>query len=143
MFDERRGLESSSLKNSAEAIGSPQSLQHSWTRSAVQNESSYTSTKRRWPCAPSCEVEPDLLQQMPHHRIDLLADRNLVSRRDLLSARTRSALRPWRVFTEANSRAVPRSGEEGFYCGIGAELQHGGCSFSSRVLSAPSQIQRR
>ena len=47
--------------------------------------------KRCWPCALRCEVEPDLFQQIPFHQMDFLADRKLVSRRDLLSSRPRIA----------------------------------------------------
>ena len=143
MFDLRRGLEPSSQRNTAEALTAVLNPSNTFGPERGAERMFMYLNKGCWLCAPSCEMEPDLLQQMTHHQIDLFADRNLVSRRDLLSARTRLALRPWRVFTEANTRAVPRSGERGFYCGIGAEPQHGGCSFSSRVLSALAQIQRR
>ena len=53
------------------------------------------------------------------------------------------SLPTWRVCNEANTRGVPRSGE-GFLVTLGqTEQQHGGRSFSSRVLSALAQIQRR
>ena len=59
----------------------------------------------------------------------------------MLSTRTKVSLRPWRVFNEANTRGVPRSGE-GVLVTLGqTEQQHGGRSFSSRVLcSGPDPV---
>ena len=143
MFDVRGGFQPSSLRSMAGELTAVLDRSNTLGPERGAERMIMYLDKRCWPCAPRCEVEPDLFQQIPFHQMDVLADRKLVSRRDLLSTRTEDSLPTWRVCNEANTRGVPRSGE-GFLVTLGqTEQQHGGRSFSSRVLSALAQIQRR
>ena len=141
MFDVRGGFQPSSLRNMAGVLTAVLDRSNTLGSGRGAGRKFMYFHRRCWPCALSGEVEPDLFQKIPFHQMDFLADRKLLSRRDMLSTRTKVSLRSWRVFTEGDSRAVPRTGE-GFLVTLGqTEQQHGGRSFSSRVLcSGPDPV---